>query len=252
MNRIQSLSSDSDLFTDADCESALAAATFTPVLEGAPCALFAPLHYESNYAYPLLIWLHGPDDDETQLKRIMPLLSMRNYVSAAPRGTLESRRQGRRRQLYAWGDTSADVAQAEQSVFESIAAARRRFHVHPLRVFLGGFDCGGTMAFRLAMLHPDRFTGVLSLGGPFPGGSCLRRLPEARQLNLFIAAGATSEHYRAERVCDDLRLLHCAGMRITLRHYPCGHAVTSDMLADMNRWMMELITTPVAAECAES
>ncbi len=250
MNRIQSLSAETDLFAVAG-EPSVTAATFTPALEGAQCSLFAPLHYESNYAYPLLIWLHGPDDDETQLKRIMPLVSMRNYVSVAPRGGLASGRQGSRR-LFAWGNTPADVAQAEQSVFESIAAARRRFHVHPRRVFLAGFDCGGTMAFRLAMLHPDRFTGVLSLGGPFPEGSCLRRLPEARQLNLFISAGATSEHYPAERVCDDLRLLHCAGMRITLRHYPCGHAVTSDMLADMNRWIMELITTPIPAECAES
>jgi phospholipase/carboxylesterase len=252
MNRIQSLQPASDWFDAGSTVPDLASASFTPIRDDVPCALFAPLHYESNYAYPLLIWLHGPDDDETQLKRIMPLLSMRNYVSAAPRGTLPTRREGRLRQLYGWGSTPGDVALAEQHVFASMAAARRRFHVHPGRVFLGGFDCGGTMAFRLAMLHPDRFTGVLSLGGPFPEGGCLRRIEEARQLNLFIAAGATSEYYPAQRVCDDLRLLHCAGMHITLRHYPCGHAVTTDMLADMNRWMMELITTPAPAECAES
>jgi phospholipase/carboxylesterase len=248
MNRIQSPSAQT-FWSAGEAEPELGSATFTPVREGACCALFAPLHYESNYAYPLFIWLHGPDDDETQLKRIMPLVSMRNYVSAAPRGTLPSRKEGRR-QGYAWGETPADVALAEQHVFECIAASRRRFHVHPQRVFLGGFDCGGTMAFRLGMLHPDRFLGILSLGGPFPGGRSLRRLDEARQLNLFIAAGAASQHYPGRRVCDDLRLLHCAGMRITLRHYPCGHAVTSDMLADMNRWMMELITAPTPAECA--
>ena len=47
--------------------------------------LFAPLHYEPNYAYPLVIWLHGPGDDERQLLRVMPLVSMRNYVSVGPR-----------------------------------------------------------------------------------------------------------------------------------------------------------------------
>ena len=37
------------------------------------------------------------------------------------------------------------------------------------------------------------------------------------------------------------------GMQITLRHYPCGHVITPDMLADMNRWMMELVASPAAA-----
>lgn len=246
MNRIQSLSPESDLLSAEAPELDLGLAVFSPAREDAPCALFAPLHYESNYAYPLLVWLHGPDDDENQLKRLMPLLSMRNYVGVAPRGTVSLRRQARLRPLYTWGDSHADVALAEQHVFESIAVARRKFHIHRQRVFLGGFDCGGSMAFRLAMLHPDCFAGVLSLGGPFPTGSCLRRLTEARQLNLFIVSGATSEHYPAERVCDDLRLLHSAGMHITLRHYPCGHVITPDMLADMNRWIMELVTAPAA------
>ena len=42
--------------------------------------LFTPLHYERNYAYPLIVWLHGPGDDERQVTRVMPLVSMRNYV----------------------------------------------------------------------------------------------------------------------------------------------------------------------------
>ena len=42
-------------------------------------SVFVPLHYEANYSYPLLVWLHGPGDDERQLKKIMPLISMRRY-----------------------------------------------------------------------------------------------------------------------------------------------------------------------------
>ena len=58
--------------------------------------IFAPLHYEPGYSYPLLVWLHGPGCDERQLLRIMPLVSMRNYVAVAPRGVVDrSARQGR-------------------------------------------------------------------------------------------------------------------------------------------------------------
>ena len=252
MNRIQSFAPEAEPLSIEAAQPDFGSAVFSPAHEDAPCALFAPLHYESNYAYPLLVWLHGPDDDENQLKRLMPLMSMRNYVGVAPRGTVTQRLSGRSRPLYAWGDSPADVAQAEQHVFEALAAAQNKYHIHQRRVYLGGFDCGGSMAFRLAMLHPETFAGVLSLGGPFPGGNCLRRLSDVRQMPLFIASGATSERYPADRVCDDLRLLHSAGMNITLRHYPCGHVVTPDMLSDMNRWIMELVTGPPRAPLAAS
>ena len=49
-------------------------------------------------------------------------------------------------------------------------------------------------------------------------------------------------------VCNDLRLLHTAGLSITLRLYPCGHELSPQMLADMDRWIIEQITSPGAAE----
>ena len=49
-------------------------------------ALFAPMHYEPGYAYPLIVWLHGTGGDQRQLQRVMPLVSMRNYVAITPRG----------------------------------------------------------------------------------------------------------------------------------------------------------------------
>lgn len=240
MNRIQDFEAQTESLASQPAME-LGAAVFTPSTSSSAWSLFAPLHYEPGYAYPLLVWLHGPDDDESQLKRIMPLVSMRNYAGVAPRGTVCVSGESRTPR-FTWGDSPADIAVAEQHVFDSLTAARKKFHIHPRRIFIGGFDCGGTMALRLAMLHPDCFAGVMSLGGPFPAGACLRRLSEARRLNVFIAGGATSEYYPTQRVCDDLRLLHCAGMHITLRHYPCGHVVTTDMLTDMNRWIMGLVT----------
>ena len=75
-----------------------------------------------------------------------------------------------RRETYGWQQSDEDVLAAEQRVFDSIEATGRRFHIAARRIFLAGFDCGGTMAFRVAMKHPERFAGVLSLGGAFPTG----------------------------------------------------------------------------------
>ncbi len=205
---------------------------------GADYALFAPLHYEPNYAYPLIIWLHGPGDDERQLLRVMPLVSMRNYVAIGPRGPHRMDAQ----RGYQFGDL-LDCAAAEQAIFDCLEIAGEKFHLAQHRVFLAGYQCGGTTAFQVALKHPQRFAGVLSLGGPFPlGRTPLTFLTEARSLPLFIAQGRASESYPVEQACDELRLFHSAGMHVTLRQYPCGDELNTQMLHDMNTWLMEQIT----------
>lgn len=223
----------------ASSRSDVALAVYSPGHPHAPYALFGPLHYESQYAYPLLVWLHGPADDETQLRRVMPLVSLRNYVAVAPRGLeAPARRRG-----YWWRQNETEISLAEQRVFDAIDAARRKFHLHERRIFLAGFDCGGTMAFRLAMMHPERFAGVLSLGGAFPSEHApLGRLNLARRLPIFLATGRDSSVYSPDDVCDDLRLFHAGGFQVALRQYPCGQEIVLPMLSDMDRWMMELIT----------
>ena len=64
--------------------------------------MFGPLHYEAGYAYPLIVWLHGWGDDETQLKRVMPLVSMQNFVAVAPRGTRPVPAEEEGKQGYTW------------------------------------------------------------------------------------------------------------------------------------------------------
>lgn len=207
-----------------------------------PVTIFAPIHYEPNYAYPLLVWLHGPGGDEHQLKRVMPLVSLRNYVGVAIRGTAPYA-SANGHPGYAWAQSQPHTTLAEQRVLEAITFVQGRYHVAPRRVFLAGFDCGGTMALRLALAHPRWFAGVLSLGGEFPvGGAPLSRLPEARRVPVFLACGRHSERYPSAIVCDNLKLLHSAGMDLTLRQYPGADQISPSMLGDMDRWIMDIVT----------
>jgi phospholipase/carboxylesterase len=242
MNRIQPRSDQRNVLPLVERASDQAqSAIYLPARRGFHAAIFAPLHYEPNYAYPLLVWLHGPGDDESQLKRIMPHVSLRNYVAIAVRGpSPANRRSGR--PGYTWTRQQAEVALSDERVFEAIEMAQARFSVSSGRVFLAGFDCGGTMAFRLAMDHPRHFAGVLSLCGGFPAGRTpLRRLIEARRLPIFLACGRDSSLYPPSAVCDDLRLFHSAGMQVALRQYPCGQEIAPAMLGDMDRWIMEQV-----------
>jgi phospholipase/carboxylesterase len=209
-------------------------------------SFFVPLHYEPNYAYPLVVWLHGPHEDHTQLKRVMPHLSVRNYVAVAPAApTLaESAAVSAADQAgHPWPQQDGAIAAALERVETAIEQAASRFHIARHRVFLIGFDTGGTMALRLGMTARIRLAGAASLGGPFPqGGQPLANLLQARQLPILIAHGCESDVYPVSRVCQELRLFHVAGLSLNLRQYPCGHEVTTQMLSDLDVWIMEIVT----------
>ncbi len=206
------------------------------------CALFAPMHYEPGYAYPLVVWLHGAGADERQLLRVMPLLGMRNYVAVAPRGTFHETEDAGR---YNWPQAERHIVLAEHRVFDAVDTARAKYHVHAGRVFLAGFHSGGTMALRIALAHPSRFAGVVSLGGPVPtGGTPLGNLDGVRRLPVLLAAGSHSPGFPPELVSDNQRLLHTAGVPIAVRRYRCGQELSPQMLADVDRWIIEQFTNP--------
>jgi phospholipase/carboxylesterase len=244
MNRFQLLAHRSDSHTQSSppLDQALSQSDHR---NGLHYSTFAPLHYEKNYSYPLLIWLHGPGDDERQIQRIMPLVSMRNYVAIGLRAPEPDQENGKG---FRWPCGDSDMFSAEQGVFECIDIVTKKFHIARQRIFLGGYQCGGTTAFRLALKYPHHFAGVLSVGGPFPmGNRPLLHLDQVRQLPLFIAHCRDSVTYPVEQACDELRLFHAAGLHVTLRQYPCGDELDSQMLHDMDVWMMELITGITAA-----
>jgi len=230
-------------------QAPLAAARIAPRRERAPAphyALFAPLHYERGYAYPLLVWLHGEGGSERELRQLMPHVSVRNYVAAAPRG--DSLVPGARQ---AWEQSPQAISEAAERVLECIDASKRRFNIHAKRVFIAGNGRGGAMALRLALRFPEWFAGAVSLGGPMPrGDGPLNRVNKARRLPLLLASCRDSAEYPPEVVSADLRLLHAGGFSLALRQYPGEHELTTVMLADMDRWLMEQVCPTAASATA--
>jgi phospholipase/carboxylesterase len=199
--------------------------------------LFSPIHYEPNYAYPLLVWLHGCDSSELELRQMMPVVSVRNYVGVAPRGT---RRTSQTHRFYSWRQTPGEVADACQRVRDCIEIARESFNIHDDRVFIAGRGEGGTMALRVGMEHPELFAGAISLGGRVPrGGGAFHRINAARRLPLMLSASTDKESFTNEQLMDDVRLLHSGGFSLNVVLYPEGDDLTDTMFSDIDVWLME-------------
>ncbi|WP_425618290.1 alpha/beta hydrolase [Anatilimnocola sp. NA78] len=238
MNRINSLAP-SVPFSNTNKKS-LVTATRKNRQVPAPAGIqtFAPLHYEPNYAYPLLVWIHDDGGDARELQKVMPLISMRNYVGVSISGEVLASGRG-----HAWRQSSEGTIAAETQLCDAIELATQKFRIHSQRIFLAGNAAGGTMALRLGLRNPDRFAGAMTLGGSFPTGQApLAMLTAARRLPLFIAHCRDSERYPVEQLCDELRLFHTAGLAATIRQYPCSDEVTTQMLKDVDVWLMERVT----------
>lgn len=204
-------------------------------------SLFIPLHYEKNYAYPLIIWLHDDAGRADQVQQVLPATSLRNYVGIGVQSP-----QGNDSSGFRWDQDWKTIDLAQHSIEAAIDQASVRCNINPSRIFRGGRGTGGTMALRLALARPELFAGVMSIDGPLPNDQTpLREWTRCRTLPIYWAHDRTSTHFSLQQLCRQLRLFHIAGFSVTLRQYPLAEMLDKDALSDMNHWMMEMIQTAI-------
>jgi phospholipase/carboxylesterase len=203
-------------------------------------SLFFPRRYEKNYDYPLVVWLHGGGDNQQQIIQVMPHISGQNYVAVGVQGTSLDMESGHG---FCWVESEQDADEAVRRVFEAIEIATCRASINYERIFIGGYQCGGSMALRVAMQYPETFAGAFSINGGVPRtGQPLSKLEQLRDLPLFISFGETAQQYSSTDACQDLKLAHAAHLSVMFRQYACGDELRTPVLSDINHWLMERIT----------
>jgi phospholipase/carboxylesterase len=203
-----------------------------------PVRTFLPVGYEPRYPYPLLVFFHGHGGNEEQILRLAPRLSRRNYICISLRGPkmLGTRSDGR--PGYAWADDPSETA-IEDYMLRAVEQTRRNYHIHSERIYLAGFGEGATLAYRLGLTFPEKLGGVISLNGIMPREDRpLLRLPEIRQLRVFIGHGIANAVVPLSLAKADFRLLYTAGLSVEMYTYPATHRLHPDMLRDINRWII--------------
>lgn len=177
--------------------------------------VFVPQGYEPGYDYPLLVWVSDPLGAGVDLARVMPRLSLRNFVAVRATG----------------GATA---------VWQAVDRVASRLSVHPRRIWLVGHAAAGTEAFRIGCRHPESFAGVVSLGGRFPlDESLFARVAAVRRMAMLHCCTAADAAASAAHTDRTLRLFHAAGATLAMRIYPDIAPLSRVMLADVNRWLME-------------
>lgn len=201
---------------------------------GQPISVYLPENYEPNYAYPLVIWLHGDGGSEEDIQLVMPLVSDQNYIGMAIRAPSKS-----------WNETvHAGTTDFETDIYETVCRIRSQFHVHSERIYLAGFGAGATMAMQTFLNRPEWFAGAAMMGGQIPSSPYpLAKLTELRGKRVFWTAGDSDLSIPVESTGQALRMLHVAGLQTTIRTFEGGHQIVEGMLDGLNHWIMQSISS---------
>ncbi len=212
---------------------------------------FLPLHYEPNYNYPLVVWLHSDGFNENQVDHVMPHISVRNYVAAGIRGVRAADSAGHR---FDWPTSPAAIQAAHHAVIETIDEAVEQFSIHSQRIVLAGYGSGGSMALRIAMRQPERFAGVVALGARLPRGrSVFGQLSHLRAnpLRMLWSWGTDNPRFRHDALNEDLRQAMMIKARVEVRQYPADDEMDTVVLRDVNEWIMRHVVSNQSSVAAE-
>lgn len=225
--------------------------SFGPSMRASARVFLLPLHYEPNYRYPLVVWLHSDGYNEHQVEHVMPHVSLRNYVAVGVRGVRAADSIGHR---FDWSFSAAAVASAHAAIAETVDEAASRFSIHPSRVVLAGYRTGGTMALRVAMRAPSTFAAAISLGGPLPRcGGLLGNLPSlrTRRLPMLWQWAHRGDRFDPETLNEDLRSAMLMRAQVEVRQYADDDEMNTVALADLNEWVMRRVVAGEANQGPE-
>ena len=203
-----------------------------------PTGLFLPEKYEPNYAYPLILWLHGDGGTEFEMFSGISGISSRNYIGLSLRAPEKQESGG-----YSWDRSPEGLAKLESELYATVCQLRRVFNVHSERVILAGFDTGATTAMQLVLRHPEWYGGVVSMCGELPTLMDFQNLPvsetgEVETRRALLIAGDADEECSAINVLNAKRVLQAAPLDVTIAIESGGHEVTRPMLRQINHWIM--------------
>jgi phospholipase/carboxylesterase len=217
--------------------------TVLPKCDSIAVRTYTPTGYEPNYAYPLIVLLHGQGGSDQQVMRYAPKICRRNNLYISVRGPVELQRDDDGLPSYGWGRPGEHDETIERHIIKAIEHTRRDFHVHSERIYLAGIHEGAAVAYRIGLAMADKIAGVISINGsmPRPSDGPLFRNPDIKNLRVMIAHGAANERVPLETARRDYLALYGAGCDVMLNTYPATHRVHANMFRDINRWVVSNI-----------
>ncbi|HVS34479.1 MAG TPA: prolyl oligopeptidase family serine peptidase [Gemmataceae bacterium] len=164
-------------------------------------ALFVPLDYKADKAYPLILFLHGSGETGTDGK-------MQTYVGLGPVLRMNAKKfpcfvllpQSQDR---SWQADSKDA----QRALAVLDAVEKEFKIDEKRVYLTGLSMGGFGTWSLAQKNPERWAAIV----PVCGGGDPNQAKVIKDIPCWIFHGDADKSVPVDRSRAMVEALKAAG-----------------------------------------
>jgi predicted esterase len=197
-----------------------------------PVAVYVPSSYVPGKAAPLIVFLHGNPQSESQLlapQFVRQLAEANGTILVAPYG----------RGYYDFRGSVADV-------YDAFDAATQAFTIDPRKRYLAGYSMGGFSVFEVAPVRPNAWTAVMCISGGLLGHDARAVVTQLRNTPFYVLTGARDESIPTLYPTLAAQYMNSQGMAVSFYSLPNGiHRLVSlvpilnqawaDMLHDVVR-----------------
>lgn len=180
-----------------------------------------------------MILLHGLGADEDDLFSYADVLP-NEYRVLSVRGPHSSTGGG-----HAWMASGQDRFGESVSALTAFARALPdAYDVDSDRIGLFGFSQGAKAALVALVEEPDLFAWAVSLNGFLPRSHSDESVVQrARGKSVFVGVGEHDSVISPELGEETAEILSEAGLDVTFRSYPVGHAIADEEVEDVAEWL---------------
>jgi dienelactone hydrolase len=174
-----------------------------------PVAVYVPSSYVPSKRTPLVVFLHGRPQSETQLLSKPDITAIANETGSiviAPYG----------RAYYNFrGSALADV-------YDAVDAARHAFNIDPRRRYLAGYSMGGFSIFEVAPKHAADWTAIMCISGGLLETDALAVLQTLHPVPLYVLTGSNDASIPTEFTTESAGYLRYTGEPVSFYSQPGG------------------------------
>ena len=184
--------------------------------------LYVPRGYRGWRRRALIVMIHGcrqTPEDFARATRITTLADEKGWLVLLPRQSDKANAWS----CWNWFDPATTAGHGEAAIVAAqVKAVRRRYRVHPRRIFAAGFSSGGGLASALGIRHANLFAGIFVHSG-LAGGA-------AAGANAALDAMRRGADANAEQIAAEARAASGA-IRLPLH---VVHGDEDDVVAKIN------------------
>lgn len=139
------------------------------------------------------------------------------------------------------GDTSSNQAQINEStdrILATIEEVKEKYAINNERIIIGGFSQGAIMSYKLGLLYPALFSGVMVHSGRLPVEyTLLSDLNEYNDLNILIVHGKKDGVLSTKWSLQGKKLFEDINATTEYLEIDAGHSMNSASIEKIIEWI---------------